>query len=115
MKIYWKRLIWVYVFKHLWRLINYHKSCYWKTTHGCYDWIWNSKQWADCEREMASLLPKLDDVMRRATVKDNALTVAVMTQADKKIYKNGKVIVIKKSTCQQSNNQSTNSSPNDPE
>lgn len=98
MKIYWKRLIWVYVFRHLWRLIYYRKSAYWKVNHGCYDWIWNSDQEAKCMEALASLLPKLDDVIRRVTTEDDAITTVVSTQADQKMYKGGKVIAMKKVT-----------------
>ncbi len=98
MKIYWKKLIWVYVFRHLRRLIHYRKSAYWKANHGCDDWIWNSKQEAKCMEAWASLLPKLDDVIRRVTAKDNAITTVVSTSVDQKMYKGGKVIAIKKTT-----------------
>lgn len=106
MKIYWKKLIWVYVFRHLYRLIYYRKSEYWKVNHGLRDWVWNSKQWTECEKAMASLLPRLDDVIRKVTAKDNAITTVVSTNIDHKAYKSGKVILMKKSFGQQSNNQS---------
>lgn len=102
MKIYWRRLIWVYIIRHLYKLIYHHKSEHWKVNHGLRDWIWNSKQWVECEEAMASFLPKLDDVLRKATTRDNALTTAVTTMADQKVYKDGKVIAIKSLT-QQSN------------
>ena len=98
MKIYWKKLIWVYVFRHLWRLIHYRKSAYWKVNHGCDDWIWNSKQEAKCMEAWASFLPKLDDVLRRATARDSALTTTVAAQMDQKVYRGGKVIAMKKTT-----------------
>lgn len=98
MKIYWKRLIWVYVFRHLYKLIHYRKSEYWKVNHGCRDWIWNSKQWAECEEAMASFLPKLDDVIRRVTAKDSHIITSVSTMADQKIYNSGKVVAMKKTT-----------------
>ncbi len=98
MKIYWKKLIWVYVFRHLYRLIHYRKSEYWKVNHGCRDWIWNSKQWAECEKSMASFLPKLDDVIRKATAKDNHIITSISTATDQKIYYSGKVVAINKTT-----------------
>lgn len=97
MKIYWKKLIWLYTIRYWRRLIHFRKSAFEKDRLGCYDWIWNSKQEAECMKAIASLLPKLDDVIRRVTAKDDAITTIVSTQADQKIYKSGKVIVIRKS------------------
>lgn len=99
MKIYWKIIIWNFTILPWLKLIHCRKSAYWRETNGIYwNWIWNSKQEAKCMEAWASLLPKLDDVIRRVTAKDDAITTVVSTQADQKMYKSGKVIAIKKTT-----------------
>ena len=98
MKIYWKKLIWNYTIRYWRNLIYFRKSAFWKSRNHCDKQIWNSTQWAACEKAMASLLPKLDDVIRRITAKDNAITTVASISVDQKMYKGGKVIAIKKTT-----------------
>lgn len=99
MKIYWKILIWNFTVLPWLKLIHYRKSDYWKVNHSIYwNWMWTPKRKADCAKAMASLLPKLDDVIRRVTAKDNAITTIVSTSIDQKVYKSGKVIAVKKIT-----------------
>ena len=121
MKIYWRKLIWNYTIRYWWKLthfIIYYASCkssyikklidakddkhkgdvfFWDNYHCKTDKkIWNSKQEAKCMEAWASFLPKLDDVLRRATARDSALTTTVVAQVDQKVYKGGKVVAMKK-------------------
>lgn len=106
MKIYWKKLIWLHTIKYWRRLIHFRKSAFEKDCLGCYDWVWNSKQETKCMESLTSFLPKLDDVIRKVTAKDNAITTIVSTQADRKMYKNGKVIAMRKSFSNQTDKSS---------
>lgn len=110
MKIYWKIVIWNFTIRYWNMLIAflYQKDAIWQDLHYCYNRrMWNSKQWADCEKAFASLLPKLDDIIRRVTAKDDTITTIVSTGADQKMYKSGKVIAMRKSLGNQTDN-STN-------
>ena len=75
----------------------YRKNAFWKDLHYCYHpRLWTWEQIAECRKAMASFLPKLDDVIRRVTAKDDAITTVVSTNTDQKMYKGGKVVAIKK-------------------
>ncbi len=96
MKIYWKRLIWNCIILPWAKLIYCRKSAYWKELNGIYWRMWNSKQMNAAAKAWASFLPKLDDVIRKVTTKDNAITTTVSTTVDQKIYKGGKVVAIRR-------------------
>ena len=117
MKIYWKKLIWNYTARYWWKLTHLishlvgikddkHKRLspmervlFWDNYWSRMDKkMWNSKQMDKAAEAWASFLPKLDNVIRRVTAKDNAITTVVSSQADQKMYKGGKVIAIRKST-----------------
>jgi len=121
MKIYWKNLIWNYTIRYWWNLthlitmlcyenIQYAKKLidakdakhkgdmlfwdnYWDRR---FKKAWNSKQKAECEKAMASFLPKLDAMLRKVTA-NIAVTTLVSTKEDQKIYKDGKVVALRKS------------------
>lgn len=135
MKIYWKKLIWNYTIRYWWKLIHltYCVSCknsyikklvnvkdakhkrdifFWDNYHSKRDKkIWNSKQEAKCLEAWASFLPKLDDLIRKTTARDNAITTVISTQANQKMYKGGKVIAMRKSLSNQTNKGSDQSTP----
>ena len=98
MKIYWKNLIWNCVVLPYLKLIHHYKSAWWKETNGIYWHMWNSKQMDAAAKAWASFLPKLDDLLRKHTAKDIAITTVTSTKTEQRVYKGGKVVAIKKAT-----------------
>ncbi len=96
MKIYYKILMWNCIVLPWLKLIHRHKSAHWKELNGIYWRMWNSKQMAEGARAMAEFVKELDDVIRRVTTKDDAITTIVSTSIEQKTYKGGKAIAVKK-------------------
>ena len=98
MRIYWKILVWNCVVLPWSKLIYYRKSAIWKELNGIYWRMWNQKQMDGAAKAWASLLPDLDDMIRRVTAEDNHIITSVSTTTDQKIYNSGKVVAMKKTT-----------------
>lgn len=91
-RIYWKNLIYNYTIRYWYKFIYCKPG--WKHYY-CDKRIWDLKKLVEI---WASFLPELDDVMRKVTTKDSAITTIVSTHTDQKMYKGGKVIAMKKTT-----------------